>query len=427
MIFPSIKKYAVIFCLVIIFSCSSAPAPRYDSVVIPEDFFGIVHAGTRRTAEEYQFLDELGARWVLDTFYWGVIEREQGVFDFSYYDDYVDTAIRQNRKVAAVLGYEAPWLTPHKKRYISPDNIPHFLNFVRETVQHFKGRVNVWSIWNEPNFVFWNGPAGEFYELTVQTAQVIRETDPGCDIIGGVFWRTPARFIKNMHKAGAMKDLDGLAFHPYAITPSGAMKLHDKFLDVLEKLDYSGPVWITEVGYPTGGWYPTRVSLNKNPSYIVKTIAGLAVRGARVLFWYELFDSQNEGETSRTFDTSEKFFGLAYPDYQRKSGSWAYELCARFLPGSRYVPEYPLRENIPSNIVSFCFTNSASGYNTLILWNNRNKNQKINLYLPGSAVLYDISSGKGNPLGSEISLDVGSQPLIITWQETGVPRLFIPK
>jgi hypothetical protein len=401
--------------------------PKGGSVIIPEDYFGVVHAGQTRSAEEYRLLDEMGVEWILATFYWSRIEEQKGIFNFSGYEDFVDTALRNNKKIIAVLGYETPWLfTKGKsKRYISPENIPLFLRFVEETVRHYKDRVDVWEIWNEPNFMFWKGSRKDFFELSRLTAMKIREFDPNAYILGGVFWRTPRGFIKDMHKAEAMENLDGLAFHPYAVNPEGSMKLYDKFLKILSEINYTGPVWITEVGYPTRGWYPTRVSPEKQPSYVIKTIAGAAARGARVLSWYELFDAHNREEVPPYTMDSEKFFGLAYPDYSRKESAWAYELCARFLPGSRYAPEFPRKENIPSNIVSFCFMGGKSDANTLIVWNDRNRFQKVNLRLSTLALLHDITTGQNSYLPQETVLDVGKEPLLITWQGAEVPFLFI--
>jgi len=411
----------------IVLSCSSTPLPRNQSVTVPDDFFGMVHAGRTRSSAEYELMNAMKIEWILNTFYWGSIERAKGNFNFSEYDRYVDTAKENGKKVIAVLAYETPWLIQKKKeRYISSENMTFFLNYVEETVRHFKGRVDVWNIWNEPNFMFWNGSNKEFFELSRLTAQKIRETDPDAYIIAGAFWRAPSGFIKGMHKAGGMENIDGIAFHPYAINPAGSMMVYDKFTKILSKLNYTGPVWITEVGYPTGGWYPTTVSEEELPSYVVKTISGAAARGAKTLVWYHMFDHHAKGKVPSKKMNSEHYFGLAYPNYIRKDGAWAYELCARFLPGSRYAPESPHREKIPSNIVSFCFVGGISGNNTLILWNDRNKEKKIKLLLSAPALLYDISTGNSLPLSVETVLDIGNKPLIITWQGTDIPRLSMP-
>ena len=419
----SIFIYPVIFLLVI--SCGSTPLPKNNSVRVPHDFFGMVHAGITESDEEYSLLKEMNVVWILETFYWGRIEWEPGNFNFSRYDRYVDKAIMEGKKIIAVLAYDASWLNNGRQRYVSPENIPHFLNYVEETVRHFQGRVDVWSVWNEPNFLFWSGSDSEFFELSRLATQRIRETDPDAYIIGGAFWRTPAGFIRGMHRAGAMEGLDGIAFHPYALNPVGSMRLHDRFLNVLSEINFTGPVWITEMGYPTNGWFPLKISMEELPSYVVKTIAGSAARGARVFLWYDFFDHFNEGEipkgTSLTKKT-EASYGLAYPNYQRKNGSYAYELCSRFLPGSRYAPELPIRENIPESIVCFSFLEGAAGNNTLILWNDTGT-INVNLMVPGPAVIYDISTGAGSPLLPEASLAIGSEPLFITWQGTDIPRL----
>jgi hypothetical protein len=421
----SIKnRFQVIFIITIIVSCSSTPLPHSDQVKIPEDFLGIVHAGITKTSEEYRLLDEMGVNWILRTFYWNNIEKEKGVFDFSGYDEYVEIALRENKKIVAVLAYETSWLYPdgkHKNR-ILPNEIPLFLNYVEETVNHFKGKIDAWEIWNEPNFVFWRGSRNDFFELSKQTANKIRETDNNAYILGGAFWRAPASFIKAMHKAGGFDNLDAVAFHPYAVNPRGSMKAYDKFLNVLLEINYSGPVWITEAGYPTAGWYPTKVSLKEFPSYVVKTIVGAASRGPRALLWYQLFDFYNLKETPSFKFDSEKFFGLVYPDYKKKNGAFAYELCAKYLPGSIYKNDLPLKEKVPSSVICFCFLDGISGNNTLIIWNDSVITQKLEIQIQSPALLHDISSGNSVQMPSELL--VGKEPLFITWNGDSIPKLF---
>ena len=328
-------------------------------------------------------------------------------------------------KVAAVLACQAHWLYPEGKSkiYVAPGNIPLFLNYVENTVKHFQGRVDAWEIWNEPNNFSWKGSQKEFIELTRVTADKVRETDPAAHILGGAFWRAPGGYIRNMNKAGAMKNLDGMAFHPYAMNPSAAMKVHDKFTKILSEINYPGQVWITEMGYPTGGINPIRVSMENYPSWVVKNICGAAVRGTRVSLWYELYDTYTkEGVLSRKWD-SEQFFGLVYPDNERKNAAWAYEVCARFLPGSCYVPDFIQRDSLPKNIVSFCFLGGISGNNSLIMWNDKRYYLKVKLFMPAEALLHDISTGQNIYLQPETVLEIGTKPLFITWKGEGVPRV----
>jgi len=407
--------------ILLLISCTSTPLPSSGQVTIPEDFFGIVHASRTGKEQEEKLLDDMGCVWVLYTFFWHNIEPEKDIFDFTQYDKYVNGSKRQGRKIIGLLGYSTYYLyNGRSKDYISKKNMPLYLRYVEETVRRYKGQVDVWCIWNEPNITFWDGKDREFYELTKLTTQKIRETDPDAYILGGVFWRSPTSFIKKMYNAGGFNGLDGIAFHPYAVNPSDCMNVIDKFTKTLSDINYSGPVWITEVGYPTGGWYPTKVNQKKYPVFIAKTLTGAAARGARALLWYEIFDRVDVGKFSLD---SEKHFGLLNKDLSRKQGSWAFELCARYLPGSRYVPELPQRENVPANIVSFCFLGGVSGNNTLILWNDKINTQKIEVNLPSTALVHDISTGKNTPLPVNSTVNITNKPLIITWQGTDVPRI----
>jgi hypothetical protein len=315
------------------------------------------------------------------------------------------------------LAYDTPWLYSNGKtrRYIAPENIPLFLRYVENTVSRYRGKVDAWEIWNEPNWTFWKGSNKEFYELTRLTAQKIRETDPDALILGGALWRVPENFINAMFKSGAMEDVNAIAFHPYAVNPANSVKLYDKLLKVLSRNNYTGDIWVTEVGYPSGGWYPTRTSEDKMPSYVVKTLTGLAARGARTVFWYELFDTYNAGKSPTPLN-SEQFFGLAYPDYSWKKGAAAYQLCSRSIAGTEYLPELPARTGLPDSVESFYFRGKDNS-NTLILWNNKKPVLSLRIIISGSGLLHDIVSGAGESIFREITIELGDTPQILTWHD----------
>lgn len=410
--------FPVILCIIIA-SCSTTPIPKNNSdpVVVPQDFFGIVHAGRLRTAEEYQLLNELGAVWLLDTFRWNSIEPVRGGgYDYSRYDPFVNIANEYGHKVIAVIGYHTNWTAKvsGKINYVPKQFYEEYLNHIEALIIHFKGRVHAWQVWNEPNIIFWRGSNKEYYELAKLVSQKIRATDPDAFIIGGGFFRVPDKFILNMHKSGAMENFDALSFHSYGVNPEGSIKVYENFIKVMSKIDFNGDVWITETGYPTGGYYPSKVSLKIFPSYIIKTITGSAARGAKVLMWYEIYD-RNKDNLIKKID-SENYFGLAFrDDYSKKAGAWAYELCAHYLPGSEYVPELPKKENIPNSIVTFCFLNS-NGSNTLIMWNDKKRKQKIKISIPGSFNVHNISTGESSSFSDEIILNITNEPVFITWK-----------
>ena len=409
-----------LFLLVVSISCSTTPKTSSNNVVIPVDYLGLSGG---MEVEEFQLINEICPVWLRKTFYWSRIEKEKDNFNFSYYDNFVNNAKSQGKKVLAILAYATTWLNDGKNNdYISEKNIKYFLNYIEVTVNRYKGKVDAWEIWNEPNWIFWKGTDKEFFELSRLAALKIKEIDPNAYIVGGNFQRLPHNFIINMKKAGAMENLDALSIHPYDINPKGAMILLNNFFKITSKINFTGDIWITEIGYPTSGWYLSRVSLKNQPSYVIKTIAPAAAMGTRVIIWYDFRDSYKYGEYPNTFD-SELYFGLVYSDFSRKDGAWAYELCARYLPGSKYNPELPLKENIKSNIVTLCFTGNKSDTNTLIIWNDINIKQKIKVAIPATITIHDISSSDNYSLLNEAIVEISNKPVFITWQGSSIPHV----
>jgi len=417
---------SLLFAICYLFAgCTSSPAPS-GPVVIPEDFAGIVHAGQTNTPEEYALLDRMGVSWILTTFYWDRIEGEEGKWNFVDYDKYVDTAKAAGKKIIGVLAYDVSWIHKNGKArdYIPPDKVHLFLNYVQLTTAHFKGRVDAWCIWNEPNTIFWNGSRDEYLSLTRQASDALREIDSDVILLGGAFNRgvfgLPTAYIKGLFESGAMEKADAVAFHPYELNPHRTTRLYMEFRAMVAKYGFEDRIWVTEAGYPTGGWYPTAVSEKKFPAYIVKTFIDLAISGAKKILWYQLFDP-----LKRVKSDSEGYFGLvrSRDDYTSK-GAEAYRLCAVYLAGATYRPELPLQENLPNTFHSFYFE-QPSGGRTLVMWK---EGKTINLILWASENDYtrhDIVTGKAETKPAQTPIVVGNVPVFITWQGGETPSLRI--
>ena len=351
------------FLFLLLSTCAShQAAPPNALVLIPADIAGIVHAGHTNTAEEYALLDSLGAVWLLRTFYWNRIEPAEDQWDFAVYDEYVDNARAAGKKIIGVLGYDVPWIHTDGKRhfYIPPDRLDMYVNYVRQTAAHFRGRVDAWCIWNEPNGHFWKGSREEFFELFRRAAGALKEADPGAALVGGAFNRgafsLPGKYIRGLFESGAMEQADAAAFHPYELNPKRTAKLYGAFRAIVSKYGFAGRIWVTEVGYPTGGRYPTKVAEKKFPAHVVKTFVNLAVSGAQKILWYQLFDPAD-----RVKNNSENFFGLvrSRDDYTSK-GAYAFGLCALHLAGTVYRPDLP-RRGLPNSLRAFYFEKPEGG------------------------------------------------------------------
>jgi hypothetical protein len=407
--------------LILLSACASSQKPA--SVEIPADIAGLVHAGQTNTPEEYALINRMGATWALTTFYWGRIERTENQWDFESYDTYVDTANAAGIKILGVLAYDVSWIHDDGKThdYIPPDKMHFFLEYVRRTTEHFRGRVAAWCIWNEPNFLFWHGSRDEYLLLARQAADALRETDPDVTLLGGGFNRgvfgLPKAYIRGLFESGAMEKADGVAFHPYEINPARTIRLYNAFRAMVAEYGFGDKIWLTEVGYPTGGLYPTATTEKKFPPYIVKTFVNLAANGAQKILWYQLFD-----QAVRVKNDSEDYFGLvrSREDYTSK-GAEAFRLCAVYLAGTVYRPDLPSREKLPRSLRAFYFEQPAGG-GTLVLW-KEGGSTRVTLQTPSEATVHDPVSGSSAPLPTETTITVGSMPVFVTWTGDGAVRV----
>ena len=411
--------FFLIFCFSVFFvSCATLPFRTNETRrKIPEDFFGIAPYNKRITPEDFPFIDELGVVWQRRTCRWSSLEPKPGEWDFSDWDSYVEISKNAGKKLLAILAYDTPWVYEEEnaRRRISARELPLFLNYVETVARRYRGKIDAYEIWNEPNMMQWYGSDEEFITMTRAAIKTIRSVDPDVTILAGSFWRVPKGFIRKMARAGVFDEAGALSFHPYAVSPKRSVELCDSLTEVLAEENFSGEIWITEVGYPTRGWFPTRVSEEEFPSHIVKTLAPLAARNIRALLWYELFDARNPGEYTRTFN-SEEFFGIAYPNLTIKAGYHAFALCGRNLAGKEYRPELPLLKDIPKRTISLCFTGEGNE-TVLILWNESGSSFPACITLPGSEQrLYDISTRQYMVLGEETEITVTKTPLFFTWK-----------
>jgi hypothetical protein len=433
---PHLAGIAVLgLCL---FSCSTpfySAAPRR----IPADHFGMAHGGFTVSPEEYALLDELGAVWIRRTFDWEDIEPAPGQWNFEEWDAYVDGAGAAGKKILATLAYDVGWIygEAEPRRHIIPEKIPHFLQYVETVVRRYRGRIGAYEIWNEPNnpFYFWEGSDEDFFALSAAAAAKIKEIDPAAKVAAGSCWLVPKKFIRGMFEAGAMENADILSFHPYGASPRAVLRMYDRLARIAAEYRFAGEIWVTEVGFPTRGVYWGGINEDNYPEYIVKTLAGLAARGVRVTFWYEVFDKYNRGGAPSLVNPS-PHFGLAYPDYTRKKGAAAFALAAGYIAGREYRPEFPgpggpgakpsarLPARLPAAVTALYFRGDAGdtdtdagGDSALILWNDRGKTP-VRVTLPGSdRRLHDIVTGTGRPVPETAELTLDKTPLILTWRE----------
>ncbi|RJQ45562.1 MAG: hypothetical protein C4534_04600 [Gaiellales bacterium] len=143
-------------------------------------------------------------------------------------------------------------------------------DFVYRVVSQYKGRIDHWEIWMEPDLNgFWrtSSPTTVYekaagYSLLLKTAYTrAKEANPDSVIImGGVTAWYSDEFIAEMYRQGAGPYFDKANIHPWTENPSGkpsTSRLFAKIGNLRRTMDANGDVakgiWISAIGWSTTG------------------------------------------------------------------------------------------------------------------------------------------------------------------------------
>jgi hypothetical protein len=157
-------------------------------------------------------------------------------YNWTQYDWLIDDAARHGIRVQPALTGPAPaWATGDGRVGPYKPSAKHFRAYVKAAAQHFKGRVDRYSIWNEPNHRGWIAPlqgSGKVYRALYATAySTIKRVDPTAQVLIaetspyslGRNARAPLEWLREVTcvdrswrhaRCGELK-ADGYAHHPY--------------------------------------------------------------------------------------------------------------------------------------------------------------------------------------------------------------------
>jgi len=245
-------------------------------------------------------------------------------YDFTRFDELADEAARQGIRLHISLTGPAPrWANAKRataRRAWYKPSATEFGKFAAVVAEHFKGRVDRYSIWNEPNWKTWLGPLTSgpalYRQLYVKGYAAIKAADPAAKVLIGETapaqrrgWSTaPLAFLravtcvntryKRTRSCPKLK-ADGYAHHPYdfAHAPNyrypGAdnvtMGTLSRLTRALDRLSRAGvlrmngggrmPLYLTEYGYFASGH---RSLSKKLRSRYLQQAYSLALRNPRV-------------------------------------------------------------------------------------------------------------------------------------------------
>jgi len=309
--------------------------------------FGMgIYPSHRTTGDETiraaQLARDAGIRWTRDEIGWAGLQPTRDEWRWQRFDRAVDTMRAHDIETLGLLCYGAPWAVSLRTADGRPDilslpDLEAWKDYVAATVEHFRDRVHVWELWNEPNSqTFWHPRPDpkEYARLVVAGAEAAKRADPTCWIVGCNTGDVDPAFHRAVFDEGAWQHIDIIGVHPYR--PPHTPEHTDMLGDLLHVADLSAahghvkPMWLTEIGIATfpgidgaTEWWAAALLLR---FYLTAWSSGLVEKS----FWY---DFRDDGADPRE---EQQNFGILRRDWTPKLAYDAYRLMATTLAG--YAP-----------------------------------------------------------------------------------------
>jgi polysaccharide biosynthesis protein PslG len=223
----------------------------------------------------------LGITWIRFDISWAAVQpANASSYDWSRYDTAVANANAYGIHVDAEVDYSTPWANiggcSETPDHCQPASPRAYATYAAAIARHFGARVSAEEIWNEPNISkFWRpAPDPAFYVSMLKDAYIaIKSADRSMVVVSGGLAEvlnngvdiSPVTFTRDMYRDGAQGYFDALGDHPYSYPAlpsqyeswSGWSEMSQTRPSIRSIMaaygDSATPVWITEVGSPTGG------------------------------------------------------------------------------------------------------------------------------------------------------------------------------
>lgn len=329
------------------------------------------HWGQGFSASSYlPMLEELEVEYIRDGQDWGAVERTPGNYITQGADDLINVAHAAGKKVIWVLGFgnaiydgcNGTNSSDHDsnkhnvENYVMPTGTTYLAgweNYVKFVANRYKGKIDVFEVWNEPWTYRFNdgikGTAGTYVELVRVTKAALASVGSDAKVMAGAVtneysfrWGlTTHDYFTAMLNAGVTEYADIISVHLYTqkyadsenhkCTYTQAQKTPEiayrdwlnYYEGMLDAKGYTGQLWLTEAG-----WYEGATS-----NAVTKEMQAAYTIRQKVIWDAYLKDNNRTGEyihyqlkdnyTTSADAQRNNLFGLVTFDGVKKPAYWA--------------------------------------------------------------------------------------------------------
>lgn len=408
-------KAKAIFLLVILFFFTLPSPLKAQAPFSPLDIrFGAVEAFRAPEAAS-----EAGVGWERVVFWWRELQPngpdEWNAFYFP--DSELQRELESGREVVGMIANAPDWANDRKGTagvpqglYLpldDPGNL--WANFVRKIVERYKGRIDRWVIWNEPDVwqqdhpgYTWNGTVEDYYQLLKVAYLVAKEVNPNCKIhlAGLTFWWDTdygrelyfERLLKVIAQDPTAPEhnyyFDVVTLHLYFQSQSAFDMPAHVHRVMKEQYAFDKPVWINECNAPPSedpldpvGHPRFRVRLEDQANFILQAFALGLAGGAERISVYKMADKPKPPGSLEPY-------GLVRADDSRRPAYYAYKVATKHLSGARSAELYrdgPFWERPVDRV-----TVDRGNKTTTVIWNWRQEERTVTLpAIAPQAILVD--------------------------------------
>jgi hypothetical protein len=372
---------------------------------IPDNFFGmhIIGKNDWPTAP-------VGALGKGGMSFWPYIEAQKGHFDWSGLDSFVTLAATHKVSFYYSTSGVPPWAAADTTSCRSLPKIPlptctsivanlqDWDDFVTALVTRYKGKIQMYELWNEPDQPSFTGTIADMVALTQHEYNIIRAIDPGALIASPS--AIHSSYMDQYWGAGGVKDVDIVSIHGYP-----AAKVNDvpesiggfktqPLRKVMVNYGIGKPIWDTEASWGNTDDYAI-TDPDLQAAFLARHFILHWSNRVMRFYWYA-WNSPNWGNlwNARTGMTSA---AVAYQQVHKwMSGATMPQSCA-ILGTSIYFATYS------------CPFVRPGGYQALAVWNTTGP---VLFSVPSGYTHYLDLKGNSFPI-STATIVIGLKPILL--------------
>ncbi len=310
--------------------------PRVQRVQrVPKNLFGMNASGQNTGAKALRLWD-VGVTW-------RELQPKNGPVNWTPLDDIVNRA-RANgyTSILYVLGSTPAWaagrLAPGGAYGLASTSFParqsYYLDYVRQVVQRYKGRINSYQIWNEADLPdFYTGSPEALGNLTAKTYKLIKRIDRSAMVAAAGLVPRPSRFgpgsfeyryLNTLRKRRWPVDAFVVSMYPESQNPRLRLTYSNIMWKTLQKLKApSKQLWESEANYASSDLRPfpdaTQMRL------VARTYIDSMTYGFARVYWY-----------SWTQKWPPLGIRMTTPAGSPTPAATAYSTVASWMPGKRW-------------------------------------------------------------------------------------------